>query len=277
MKKIVVLYHGNCADGFSGAWAAWKILKNKAEYISVDPRSLPPKKIAGKKVYVIDVGYGKKQLIGLQADGNYVVVIDHHSSAKKDAESANEYLFDDKHSAAVLAWAYFHSGKRLPLLFKHIEDIDLWKFKLPYTREILACLKFIDYDFRGWAKLVHDIEKKKVREKYIEKGKAIVSYQKEQLNMLVKRARIVKFLKYKTLVVNSSVLTSELGNALSKKLPPIGIVWYAARDQIRVSLRSNGKVDVSRLAKKFNGGGGHHDAAGFALPLGSKLPWKVIK
>ena len=36
-KKILVIYHDDL-DGFTGAWAAWKKLKDKAEYISLQNR-----------------------------------------------------------------------------------------------------------------------------------------------------------------------------------------------------------------------------------------------
>ena len=72
------------------------------------------------------------------------------------------------------------------------------------------------------------------------------------------------------------MFVSEIGSELVKKLPPIGIIWSQRKDKIVVSLRSNGKVDVSKLAKKF-GGGGHKASAAFRLDLNQKLPWKIIK
>ena len=46
---------------------------------------------------------------------------------------------------------------------------------------------------------------------------------------------------------------------------------------MHVSLRSDGSVDVSKLAAKFKGGGGHKKSAGFSVDDLSKLPWKIIK
>jgi phosphoesterase RecJ-like protein len=42
-----------------------------------------------------------------------------------------------------------------------------------------------------------------------------------------------------------------------------------------ISLRSDGTVDVSEIAKKY-GGGGHIKAAGFVLDIGASLPWKEL-
>jgi len=41
----------------------------------------------------------------------------------------------------------------------------------------------------------------------------------------------------------------------------IGVVLVELRDNIKVSFRSKGDIDMSRLAKEFNGGG-HKNAAG---------------
>ena len=63
---------------------------------------------------------------------------------------------------------------------------------------------------------------------------------------------------------------------LSKNHPPFSLVWQRDKNRIEVSLRSNGDLDVSKIASKFKGGG-HKNAAGFSLPAGSKFPWEDIK
>ncbi|MBI2036889.1 MAG: hypothetical protein HYT14_00835 [Candidatus Liptonbacteria bacterium] len=55
----------------------------------------------------------------------------------------------------------------------------------------------------------------------------------------------------------------------------MGIVWYERDGQIKVSLRSNGTVNVAKFAEKF-GGGGHKAAAGFAVPVNKGVPWKRL-
>jgi phosphoesterase RecJ-like protein len=48
--------------------------------------------------------------------------------------------------------------------------------------------------------------------------------------------------------------------------------------EIHASLRSNGKVNVAKLAEKY-GGGGHKKAAAFIFnsSLYKKFPWKLVK
>ena len=54
-KNIVVVYHGDCTDGFSAAWAAWKKFGNKAEYLGIDPGELLPTGLEDKEIYMLDV------------------------------------------------------------------------------------------------------------------------------------------------------------------------------------------------------------------------------
>ena len=90
---------------------------------------------------------------------------------------------------------------------------------------------------------------------------------------IVKKAKKIKIGKIKTLAVNSSILISEIGDALIKKLPPIAVIWFKAGNKKRASLRSNGEIDVSKIAEKY-GGGGHKCAAGFAIESGDLFPWE---
>ena len=54
-------------------------------------------------------------------------------------------------------------------------------------------------------------------------------------------------------------------------------MWREEKDgSVHVSLRSDGAVDVSKIATQF-GGGGHKTASGFYVKNISKLPWKIIK
>lgn len=275
--SIIVFYHKNCHDGFACAWAAWKKFRNKACYFSLNYQSPFKYTIQKDKIYFFDVMPEKKILEDLIKKGNQITIIDHHISAKRilylNKFENVEIKFNVKHSASILAWQYFFPKKKIPKLLLYIEDMDLWKFKHSHTREILAAINLTDLDFKKWSKITKEIEDKKSRKKYIEIGKKIVEYQNKTIETIVQGAKEVRFGKYKTLVVNSSVLISELGDALIKKMPPMAIIWFQLGGEKRVSLRSNGKVDVSKIAEKY-GGGGHRCAAGFAIKAKDRLPWE---
>lgn len=276
MKPIVVLYHANCSDGFGAAWAAHKKFGNRADYIGIEPRTLPEKALRNKEIYILDNCYPAKALIALGKRNKSVTVIDHHISNKNDVKHATHHVFDIKHSGAVLAWRYFHPRKTVPLILRYIEDFDLWNFRMPHSREISVVLLMIGFEFGFFDAFSRRLNDPKTKKDIIVQGRIIIDYEKRMIDRIIKNAEVVEFAGYRTLAVNSPVLESEIGNILCHKFPPIAIVWRAKNGKITVSLRSNGKVDVSKIAEKF-GGGGHKAASGFALKRDGKLPWKILK
>jgi len=274
---IIVFYHKNCQDGLACAWVAWKKFKNKAEYIALNYQAPFDHKIKGKKIYFLDVCPDRKILEKLRKNDCEIVIIDHHLSAKRNLDLASPGSFiirlNMRHCAAILTWKYFFPEKKIPKILLYIEDIDLWNFKKRFSREIVASIDLSDFDPKEWNKLACDIEDNRKRRKYILTGKEIVKHEDEMIKQVVQKAKKVKMGKIKTLVANSSVLISEIGDALIKQLPPMAIIWFEAGDVKRISLRSNGKIDVSKIAEKY-GGGGHKCAAGFAIESKDRFPWE---
>ncbi|MFY9513893.1 MAG: DHHA1 domain-containing protein [Rubrivivax sp.] len=277
-KDILVLYHGNCTDGFGAAWAAWKKLGDKAEYIGVKLDTPPDDSFVGKEIYMLDFVYDEQYLKDFIGRNKKVVAIDHHITNKKTAEMVPDHSYDISHSGAVLSWKYFHPEKKVPKLLEHVEDSDLGKFKLPFTKELWMYVDLFDFDFNVWNKLADDFESPAKCEEYIEMGKLLLKYRNKTVERLISvHALPVIFEGFKAYAVNSRAFHSEIGNVLAEKFPPIGIIWGEENDgRIHVSLRSDGTVDVSEIAAKF-GGGGHKKAAGFYIESFSKLPWKKIK
>ncbi len=278
MKKIVILYHKDCLDGFGAAWAAWKKFGLEADYIAVQRGELLPTGLKNKIVYTVDFTYRGELMSKLLKIASEVIIIDHHLSAEKTAKTASKYYFDLNHSGAVLAWKYFHPNKKIPFLLKTIEDFDIWKFKLPHTKTIDAYMNLLPFKFNEWEKITKDLENRASREKIIAEGDAILNYQKEVIKKALKTVNFVKFEGRRVPIVNSAVLSSEIGHELAKKYKSFGVIWKQVEGgKIRVSLRSVGNLDVSKIAQKYGDGGGHKNAAGFTLSDISKLPWKKIK
>src|SRR3989344_2058475 len=169
MRKVAILYHASCPDGFGAAWAAWRIFGRRAEYIPVRHQASPPKGLENKDVYLFDFAYPVKTMRELAAYTHHLVVLDHHLSAEAATKSAPEYWYNLNHSGAVLAWQYFFPKKPIPRLLRHIEDIDLWRFKLPGTRAIAAALELFNLTFPVWDKIARDLENQKIRKSYIAK------------------------------------------------------------------------------------------------------------
>lgn len=274
-KSIVVFYHRNCPDGFGGAIAAYRKFGARAEYIAVDPETLPKEPLRGKTIFIIDTSFPFAVLKRLEGVNKNVVVIDHHISNKKDTERFPQNVFDNGHSGSVLAWRYFHPKKEVPRLFLHLEDIDLWRWKLRGTREVISALALLDFSFEEWLPFIRKLEITEGAHAIIAKGAVVNAYEKRLIERMTERPTLVEFEGIRAYAVNSPVLTSEIADTLLKKLPPIAIVWRERDGEIRVSLRSDGTVDVSKLAAR-HGGGGHAKASGFLLPPGKKVPWKRV-
>lgn len=275
MKKVIILYHKNCTDGFASAWAAWKKFGRRARYIGVVHQAPPPKKLVNKEVYMIDFTYPRKHLEQLVKNNKRVTAIDHHITAEKEVKMTENYLYSLNHSGAVLSWKYFHPKKKVPRLLEYIEDFDLWKFKKRGTKKVLAALELSKFDFNHWNKLAKIFENSGSLKKFLEKGEVILEYQKVLTDKLVRQADIIKFCGIRTLAVNSPLFESQLGEALYKKLPPMAVVWSETGGVKKFSLRSSNarRANVAKIAEKY-GGGGHTRASGFKLPAQEKLPWK---
>lgn len=281
-KKIAILYHKNCSDGFGAAWAAWKKFGENAEYIAVaHDNSSPPAHLKGKEVYLLDFCYPRKDMEHLLRTAKSLTIIDHHATVKDVVLDIPNHVFAVSHSGAVLAWKYFHPGKSVPMLLRYVEEVDLWHFTLPDVWVIRASLyNMYPFKFKIWDMLAKDFEYAKTRKKYKEEGMIISAYEQKIIDRLVEKADMVEFEGYKTLAINSPILNSELGAALSEKMPPMGIVYAERGGRLLVSLRgtskSKKKVDCGKIAKKY-GGGGHPFAAAFVLSAKKHLPWQILK
>jgi hypothetical protein len=139
-KPIIVFYHGECPDGFSAAWAAWKKLGDAAQYVALTHRSKPFDGLTGKEIYFLDFSYEAPVLEKLVANNISVTVIDHHASMVDDIKHASKFVYDNDHSGAVLAWNYFHPETKPPVFLKYIEDRDLWSWKLDKSPELTASI-----------------------------------------------------------------------------------------------------------------------------------------
>lgn len=275
-KKIAVIYHGNCPDGFGGAWAAWLKFRDKAEYTGATDRVNPPAGLKGKKVYFIDWVYPEETTAQVMQEAEEVIAIDHHATSEKAVRMVPEHVFDTAHSAAVLAWQYFHPKKAVPKLLKHIEDYDLWKYDLRDTKIVNAYITSSPFEFKAWNKMAKDFEKNTTRKPYLMKGESILQFRDRQIQDIADNAELVEFFGYRVFAVNSPVFPDQLGNILAERKPPFSIVWRVNRDKLRVSLRSIDGFDISGFAKHF-GGGGHPQSSGFTLSATDPVPWKRIE
>ena len=258
----LVIYHANCTDGFGAAYAAWKLLGDRASYFAAKYGEAPPD-VKDKCVVVLDFSYDNATTKRMIADAKSFLVIDHHKSAMVELHDVSCTHFDMNHSGAMLSWKFFHPGKDAPRMIKHIEDRDLWKWEIPYSKEFAAAFDMVPFDFEEFDKYLDDSAVDDAQER----GAYILAYSKTVISKISKNAHARKLNGKDVLVVNSPHWMSEIGNALSTRCD-FAVIWYYDHStrQVKVSLRAHhDDADVSEVAKKY-GGGGHRKAAGFALP-----------
>lgn len=262
MTKNVVLYHGNCLDGFGAAYAAWKIFDNDAVYIPVNYNNPPPDNLSNKNVYILDFSYPRDICEQIFKDCASLHIIDHHKTAQQNLDGLPYAQFDMNHSGCVLAWKYFHKTQEVPKLLDHIEDRDLWKFKIPCTKEICISLRESDMDFNVWDNYINDpIEISKL----FTKGQILQEILSKDIENLLKYKYDIELNGSKGLACNSPAkYSSELGNKMALESETFGLSYYFNGNVWCCSLRSVGDFDVSVIASKF-GGGGHKNASGFSV------------
>ena len=151
----LVLYHAHCRDGFGAAYAAWKRLGDKATYIPCKYGD-PPPGVSGKNVIILDFSYPREIVEKMYEEANSLIILDHHKSAMEDLCDLDFAWFSEDHSGAFLAWHFFHPGEDVPKFISYIEDRDLWKWKLPYSREFSAAFETVPYDFREYDNFCDD-------------------------------------------------------------------------------------------------------------------------
>ncbi|MGI5844549.1 MAG: phosphoesterase [Candidatus Xenobium sp.] len=262
-KVTHVLYHADCTDGFGAAWAAWKALGDRATYLPVFHGLPPPELPEEARVLLVDFSYPREELLALRERVADFLVLDHHISAQRELEGLDFAKFDMEHSGAALSWHFFHPGQPLPELLTYIEDWDLWRHRLPDSREVHDALMCIPFEFPAWEGL--DIALLRAE------GRILLRYQEMLIRNVSDRAGLGLVGGHEIPVVNCPTsLRSEVGHELLKRHPQapfVGMWSIDARGWQGWSLRSRGDFDVSVLAARL-GGGGHVAASGFRLPPG---------
>lgn len=265
LRPVLCIYHQDCLDGIGAAWAVWRHFKNlgiEIELVSAAYRDKLPD-VDGKMVYVVDFSYPREIMVEMLERAHAVVVLDHHTSAKKNLEGL--FVVDESHSGAMLAWKYFnHAPPPEGLLY--VEDRDLWQFKYPNTNYWVTAAFSYPFNVEQFDALINtdplDL---------IEEGRTLLRKHEQDTDRVAMNARMMKCLGFEVPVVNANIFfASDLGNILSKDYP-FALVYMDLPEGRKYSIRcqKDSGFDVSAIAEYF-GGGGHKDASGFLIPYNDK-------
>ena len=260
----LVIYHADCVDGFTAAWAAWRYLRGAAAYLPTHHGD-PPPDVTGHEVYLLDFAYRRDITLELARHAAQLLVLDHHKTALEELGDLPFACLDMEQSGAGLAWRHFHPEAPVPRLVLAVEDGDLWRHELPDTRAIYLRLQFEPRTFRNWERIAALTATDAGFEAFAQEGRVLQEEREFQVErMLLKRYEVVLEGERGLAAEAPPSLRSELGHRLAQLCGTFGLVWYPRAGSYHVSLRSIGDYDVERLARRF-GGGGHRNAAGFTV------------
>lgn len=280
---IKVLYHTGCPDGFMAAYIAWLKLSEKTpyepEFIPVSYGQKPPNFAPNETVYLLDFCYDRKTIeeIGRVTK---LIILDHHKTAQEALEGLDpkiaNVIFDVERSGATIAWDYFFGSEPFiaqnrPWYVNYTEDRDLWRFALPYSKEINAWLMTCyTMPFEDFHILIRNTDMKDamsagagIRRKILMYCEAMMAFVQE-CNILGEEMPIINA-SYPDTSDLLDYMIEHLKRGYDGAVTKAACAYRVQKDgKVQFSLRSRSDFDVALLAQKF-GGGGHKNASGFEL------------
>lgn len=285
--KPLCIYHHGCADGFAAAWVVRKFFRDNwflstvPVFDALNPVDFhpgiygeAPPDVAERDVILVDFSYKRDVMLSLIEQARSVLVLDHHKTAQAELENLPGKavtIFDMDRSGAMIAWNNFFPGQMPPLLLDHIQDRDLWRFRLPMTREITAALFSYPMTFEQWDELMVQPILQLEHE-----GRAILRKHQADVAAIVRDAtRSVSFGEVRVPCANVPwMYASDVAGELAKGRP-FAATYYDDATGRRWSLRSTPEgADVAMIAQAF-GGGGHKHAAGFRMTREEAIDFEV--
>lgn len=282
-------YHDD-ADGIcAGFWIASNVIINDSVYYNDKPefyevnylRKFPIKIVRpNEQVYIVDYSIDPNEMRELLGITKNVTWIDHHKTAIEKYENFEHNIRGirfDGISACMLTYCYVKHmtlggegdikpldramTNDAPLFTKFIADSDVFDFKYgDDTRHFFTA--FNAYDFKPqsgkWIKFENNDN---YEMKMIEEGKIMALYEKAWAKDYMKLGFETIFEGNKCFAVNLGYSEIDFFDGIPEGVYDIFISFAFDGTQYVVSMYSK-TVDVSLIAKKYDGGG-HKMAAGF--------------
>lgn len=289
----------------------------KAENLPVDELS---------DVYLLDFVGPSGFVADISSRVESVTILDHHKTAF-EALSGNASIgknvtkvIDMRRSGATIAYDYFkekllgkadvlsyHGGggtvgigvkfvsecdlERVNRLFKFIEDADLWRWALPFSKAFSSGLKDMNIEYNvNENSALFDQLLALDPERIIVHGQETLLHKQELIEKVLEHSYEIalgsgRFGRCLAVDADSvSNLRSELGHQLADKshnlkMRGIGAVVYKVPDlnndqMLKISLRSLDLEDTTPISQEY-GGGGHRNASSFLLAAEEFERWKV--
>lgn len=270
----VIVYHADCPDGFCAAFVANKKWPKAELFPATHGQYVPFERLRGKNVLVVDFSWKRPEIETLRDIVKSLVVLDHHKTAEAELKGLDYCTFDMKRSGAQMMWDYLHPeewammrDKQLrsfrPWWVDYVADRDLWKFELRDSHAVNAYIMALPHTIDEWSSLEN------VGTNYAsDRGIGCLLQVRHYVEKVCAQASNGVLDCYDVKIVNAAYPNiSDVCNALCEHGAQIGLGWFVRGDGLmQFSLRSTGSIDVSKIAKRY-GGGGHLNAAGFQVPI----------
>ena len=276
-------FHKGCPDGLGSlfcfyVWNRWNVSDNIVLNCKGLVHGEPPPDGKCKNVAIFDFCFGMEEMKKLFDECNALVVFDHHQSQEKVMKSFKNCMYDNEHSGAHLAFRFFFPEMvDVPRFIAHIEDRDLWKWKVEGSKEYSAYVYYsLKNQMEDWYNLFVDHDKRVFRDwndpiytEIIETGKKYLICQEELVRNMAKNVSTCMSCGIKCMVSNSSILKSELGGQMLSSYTDCkaAIIWDydGKKHEYNFSIRTRtNETNAFVFAKKY-GGGGHATASGFKI------------
>lgn len=283
MTRTICIYHANCADGFTAAWAVREGLGEGVEYIPAGYGDEPPN-VTGADVIVVDFSYKRPVLERMAQNARSIIILDHHKTAEADlkgipapvggwdlhrgAAGNPVALFDMDRSGAQMAWDYFNQGSR-QFLIDVVADRDLWRWSIDHSRQINAVIGSHEMTWNTWHELAARLQADADFGRVSAEGEAILRAHDKLVRQVidVSKRRMVIGEHDVPVAAAPYALASDTAGTMAEG-EPFAATYVDGPSGRAFSLRSRGDgLDVSQIAATY-GGEGHRGAAGFLMPHG---------
>lgn len=277
-KPYLCIYHGNCADGFTSAWVVRKALgKDNVQFVAGSYGEAPPDCV-DRAVVIVDFSYPYEVLREMAYYCRSVLILDHHETAERNLDGIFDLpkvdgVFDMARSGAMITWNWFFPNKPAPMLVRHVEDRDLWKFNMDGTREIQAAIFSYEYSFNLWDKTANLLETGEGWDTLFNQGAAIERKHHKDVKELVRVCKRPMEIGGVIVPVCSLpyTLVSDAAGMMALDAPFAACYWDTEKYRVfGLRSRKDGGTNVAKIAEQY-GGGGHANAAGFRIPIEKAL------
>lgn len=263
--KPLIIYHGDCNDGFGAALAAYLKYKDNAEYIPGMYDGFVPD-VTDRDVLIFDYHFKHDILVEMHKKAKSLLLLDHHATVMDSLSDLPYAQFNVEKSGAMLAWEYFFN-EPTPEMFHWLQDRDLWENKYPESNNFFYYLNSKPYSLEVWADIFQQLQNPIKRQEILTTGNAIYNYYKTQLDLVIKHhAQTITIDGIEGWIINANrMFATEIGSILARKNNSFALIWSInEKNHVGVSVRSVALCSARVIAEKYQGGG-HEHAAKFRM------------